>query len=124
MGQVDKIIFQGRVVDYDDPLRLGRLRVIPESENVNEIKETITQACKDSNDTQTGIKSKCKWTKDDPFTIIPLLPYSLNVTPKVGELVHIIYPVVQNGKSQSRKYADRAKCYIPSIPSTPLSMAY
>jgi len=124
MERIDKIIFQGRVVDNDDRLRLGRLRVIPEGENVDEIKNSIIQACKDPNDTLTGIKTTCKWTKDDPFTIIPLLPYSLNVTPKVRELVHIIYPVVQNGKSQSRKYADRAKFYIPSLPSTPLSSAY
>ena len=124
MERIDKIFFQGRVVDNDDRLRLGRLRVIPEGENVDEIKNSIIQACKDPNDTLTGIKTTCKWTKDDPFTIIPLLPYSLNVTPKVRELVHIIYFVVQNGKSQSRKYADRAKVYIPSLPSTPLSSAY
>jgi hypothetical protein len=124
MERIDKIFFQGRVVDNDDRLRLGRLRVIPEGENVDEIKNSIIQACKDPNDTLTGIKTTCKWTKDDPFTIIPLLPYSLNVTPKVRELVHIMYFVVQNGKSQSRKYADRAKFYIPSLPSTPLSSAY
>jgi hypothetical protein len=124
MEEINKILYQGYVVDSDDPLRLGRLRVIPDSENVEDIKSTVTQACKDETDVVTGVKRKCKWTKDDPFTIIPLLPYSLNITPKENELVHIIYPVVQNAKSQSRKYSDRNRFYIPAIPSTPLAFAY
>ena len=124
MEEINKILYQGYVIDSDDPLRLGRLRVVPESENINDIKSTVVQACKDDTDIETGVKRKCKWTKDDPFTIIPLLPFSLNVTPKKNELVHIIYPIVQNAKSQSRKYADRSRFYIPAIPSTPLSFAY
>ena len=103
MEEINKILYQGYVVDSDDPLRLGRLRVIPDSENVEDIKSAVIQGCKDETDVVTGVKRKCKWTKDDPFTIIPLLPYSLNITPKENELVHIIYPVVQNAKSQSRK---------------------
>ena len=124
MEEINKILYQGYVVDSDDPLRLGRLRVIPDSENVEDIKSAVIQGCKDETDVVTGVKRKCKWTKDDPFTIIPLLPYSLNITPKENELVHIIYPVVQNAKSQSRKYSDRNRFYIPAIPSTPLSFAY
>jgi hypothetical protein len=124
MEEINKIIFQGYVVDSDDPLRLGRLRIIPEMENVNDIKQNITPACKDDSDIETNVKKKCKWTKDDPFVILPLLPYTVNITPKEGELVHIIYPVVQDGKSQSRKYADRARFYLPASPSTPLSVNY
>lgn len=124
MEEINKILYQGYVVDSDDPLRLGRLRVIPDSENVEDIKSTVIQACKDETDVVTGVKRKCKWTKDDPFTIIPLLPYSLNITPKENELVHIIYPIVQNAKAQTRRYSDRNRFYIPAIPSTPLSFAY
>ena len=124
MEQINKIIFQGYVVDSDDPLRLGRLRVIPESENIDDIKSNIPSECKDDTDIETNLKKKCKWTKDDPFLISPLLPFTVNITPKNGELVHIIYPVVQDGNSQSRKFADRARFYLPASPSTPLSVNY
>jgi hypothetical protein len=124
MEQISKIIFQGYVVDADDPLRLGRLRVVPESENLDDIKSNIPPECKDDGDIETGLKKKCKWTKDDPYVILPLLPFTINITPKNGELVHIIYPVVQDANSQSRKFADRARFYLPATPSTPLSVSY
>jgi hypothetical protein len=119
MDQIGKIIFLGEVVDADDPDRLGRIRFIPESiPEMDDMKKTLSPDCTDGADVITNVKKKCKWTKDDPFLVSPLLPFSINITPKVGELVYIIYPVVQNAQSQSRIHADLTKYYIPSSPST------
>jgi len=125
-----KLIHQGVVLDSDDPLRLGRLRVLEDNYKLNDIKETIVERCKSGNvqnstvDIETGIKNICKWTKDDPFVIVPLLPFTLSITPKKGELVNIIYSYTQNPSSQTNFLADRNRFYVPVSPSTPLSVVY
>jgi hypothetical protein len=125
MDQIGKIIFLGEVVDSDDPDRLGRIRFIPESiPELDNMKKSLATECTDGTDIITNVKKKCKWTKDDPFLVSPLLPFSLNITPKAGELIYIIYPVVQNAQSQSRIYADQTKYYIPTSPSSTMSVAY
>jgi hypothetical protein len=125
MDPIGKILFLGEVVDSDDPDRLGRIRFLPDSLPEREnMKSSLATECVDDTDTVTNLKKKCKWTKDDPFLVSPLLPYSLNITPKVGELIYIIYPVVQDARSQSRIYADQTKYYIPASPSSPMSVAY
>jgi hypothetical protein len=119
-----KIVYQGTVLDNDDPLRLGRLRVLPEIELLDDIKESIPSQCKDLSDVETNVKQTCKWKENDPFVILPLLPFSMNITPKKGELVYILYPYVQDPSSQSRYLSDRNRFYLPTTPSTPLSVIY
>jgi hypothetical protein len=125
MDKIGKIIFLGEVVDADDPDRLGRIRFIPESiPEMDDMKKSLSPDCTDSADIITNVKTKCKWTKDDPFLVSPLLPFSINITPKATELVYIIYPVVQNAQSQSRISADQTRYYIPSSPSTVMSVKH
>jgi hypothetical protein len=122
--ELGKILFEGKVLDSDDPLRLGRLRILPIIEKIDDIKESIPQKCKDVTDVETGIKQICKWKENDPFVILPLIPFYAQITPKKDELVYVLYPYVQDPSSQSRYLSDRNKFYIPSSPSTPLSVIF
>jgi len=64
-----KLIHQGRVLDSDDPLRLGRIRIIEDNVNLNDIKESITERCKSGSnpnpnvDVEQGIKTSVSGPK-------------------------------------------------------------
>lgn len=127
MMEISRIISYGKVIDNDDLLRLGRLRIVPLNQNQQEITKSAIESCRIV-DTQgtlyDDIKDSCKWTENDPFLVLPLLPYSLNITPKKDELVIILYPTVQNAESTSTIFSDNFKYYIPITPTTPLRLVY
>jgi hypothetical protein len=124
--EVGKIIYYGKVIDADDLLRLGRLRVAPLSQNQQEIASSAIEACKESSGQglNDDVIVKCRWTQNDPFLVQPLLPYTLNITPKKDEIVMLIYPMVQNAESSTTLFSNNFKYYIPMSPTTPLRVVY
>jgi hypothetical protein len=85
-----KVIFQGYVINNQDPLMLGRIRAIP-------IEETESALLPDNWNPEKDI-----WTERDPLIYLPLLPYYLSQVPKENEYIHIFYyntsQVVDNTK--------------------------
>lgn len=121
--EIGKLLFTGIVTDNADPYRLGRLRVQPDNQTKSDILNSVDP--KYLSPTKNDISLVYLWSKYDPFVFLPLLPFSLNVTPKVNESVNILYPVVQSvGKTQLTKFTDSAKYYIPSSPSSPMAVGY
>jgi hypothetical protein len=86
------IVYYGEVVDVDDPLNLGRLRIKPKDWQIKSHKNA------------DPIKDSEKWTTKDPFVYLPLLPIFLYQVPKIGEWVNLMYA--------NPEYEDRNKYYI------------
>jgi hypothetical protein len=121
--KIGKIIFEGDVIDTADIYRLGRIRVQPD----NQLKKAILDSVDDKylNSTKDEISIIYQWSKNDPFVYLPLLPFSLNITPKPTERVMLMYSVVQNiGNTQLTKFTDGARYYLPTSPSSPMAVAY
>ena len=113
----NKIIFPGKCIDNKDPLVLGRIRVEPVVDNWQEIMSSIPTYCAVYDPTNKNkiidINTDCRWTNDDPFMFLPLLPFFINVTPKEGEYVHIIF------MNKDFKYQDQF--YIQGQFSSPMA---
>ena len=86
--KIGKIIFEGDVIDTADIYRLGRIRVQPD----NQLKKAILDSVDDKylNSTKDEISIIYQWSKNDPFVYLPLLPFSLNITPKPKERVMLM----------------------------------
>lgn len=112
-----RIWFYGVVVDNQDPLNLGRVRIHLLTEDITAIKKSYE-----------GFGPKDYWTADDPFVFNSLLPLYIWSVPKIDELVQIYYHepnntqflnayyiqgpfnriqnIVQENYNESQKYTD------------------
>jgi hypothetical protein len=122
MSQRDKnkIIFPGKCIDNNDPLVLGRIRAVPETDNYQEIIAGIPTNCAIYDPTNKekiiDIKDECKWTIDDPFLFLPLLPFFINSSPKNNEYVHIVFA--------NKDYKYQSQFYIQGPYSSPMASPF
>ena len=97
---VEDIIKFGVCVNNDDPLQIGRIRAVIDTEQTqgSPIDEIDEDALKKTYDESTqDVKNKysapelLKWTKYDPNLLTPFLPAYINIVPKVKENIKIIF---------------------------------
>ena len=78
-----KIIYQGFVINNQDPLMLGRIRAIRLIDNLDDILRSVTDP--------PWNEEKDIWTNRDPLIFTPLLPYFIYQVPKTNELIQVMY---------------------------------
>ena len=91
--QNNKIIYQGYVVNNQDPLMLGRVRAVPVTEIAADL---LPEDWNEENDI---------WTERDPLIYLPLIPYYISQVPRIDEYIHIFY-------YNTKQRVDNTKFYI------------
>ena len=106
-------IFFGTCLGSDDPLMLGRVRVLPET--MNEASLANSNSKFDENSTDPNKNGP--WSDVDPFVYLPLLPYFVNQVPKKGEKVMLFY-------YNTNTKTGRNKFYMISTFSSPATIKF
>ena len=120
LGENKKIIYGGIVQKGTDDIMIGRIRVFPDHENVQQILNSYKgKQIKNKdilNPNGTDINEDFFFTDDDPFSYLPLLPLNFNYIPKEGEYVHIIYSNANYNQGRKDQF------YMPGPKSTPRNL--
>ena len=103
-----QIIYKGQCIDSNDPMRLGRIRAILRTENVDD-REKANQ--------NFGKQIYKEWDPNDPFVYNPLLPFFVNTPPKENEYVHLFY-------SNITRQGGRDKFYVGGVYSSPTTSKF
>jgi len=79
----NSIFFQCKVLDVNDPMMLGRIRGVLVTDNPDDILNGVQDP--------PWNPKKDPWTQRDPLVFNPLIPYYIYATPKVNELVQVMF---------------------------------
>jgi hypothetical protein len=118
-----KIIYGGRVIANNDPWMIGRVRIFPDDETIQQILESKkgqydSQGISILNDNESDIRDVFQFTSKDPFVYLPLLPINLSILPEINEYVNIIYSNKEENTGRKNQY------YVASTKSTVMNITY
>jgi hypothetical protein len=105
MANSKQIIFPGVVIDNKDPMMLGRIRVLPQTEKNSSIENSFL-----------GFDNEKIWGPDDPLVFLPLLPLHFFNVPIEKEYVQIIY--------QDKDFRRENQFYLPGPLSSPMNIRF
>lgn len=108
-----QVFFEGRVIDNQDPLMLGRIRVKP----ANDVEQELLKSAKGFNEKSPTPDEDGPWSYKDPFVFLPLLPYYINTVPKIGEHVNLFFQYRSLRTSKN-------KFYVSGPLSTPVNINF
>ena len=119
---IRRVLYGGTVKNITDPLNSGRIRVMPDPpinipqvlKAYDNLKDSKGNSILDSS--SQDVSEAAKFTDNDPFVFLPLLPLNLNLTPSVGEYVHIIYMDIENNPQKRNQF------YIPAFKASPMNL--
>ena len=103
--------FYGICVANDDPLMLGRVRIYPDQQMIDEVIRSVDGFNEDSSTPEVD----GPWSILDPFVYLPLLPYFINQIPQEGEYATLFY-------FNNKKQMGRNKYYMISTFSSPTTI--
>jgi hypothetical protein len=106
-------LYYGKVIQSDDPQKLGRVRALISPGEMNNIFRIPEDKINENGD---DIQDAYKWTREDPYVYLPLLPFFNKISVKPSELVLIFFG--------NPEYPQQNKFYIPGVFSSPTSIAY
>jgi hypothetical protein len=120
---IKKIIYGGRVVANNDPWMIGRVRIFPDDEVIQQILDSKkgeydSQGVSILNDNQSDIRDVYQFTSKDPFVYLPLLPINLSILPEINEYVNIIYSNKEENTGRKNQY------YVASTKSTVMNIQF
>lgn len=110
----NKLIWPGIVLDNNDIMGLNRIRIKQQTKNFEEYLSTVPPEY--LNEDRTDLQEKFKWTSQDPFVSLPLLPFFINQTPKPGEYVNLFF--------SNKDYTTENVYYIQGMFSSPMMSTY
>lgn len=110
----NKFLWPGIVLSNDDIMGLNRIRVKQETKNFQDYLDTVPAEY--WNEDKTDLQEKYWWKDQDPFVTLPLLPFFINQTPKVGEYVNLIF--------SNKDYTTENVYYIQGMFSSPMMTNY
>lgn len=107
------LLFQGIVIDTEDPMMLGRVRA--RFQNPPSDMGSYDDIIKSINNPPWN-EEKDKWTARDPFVFVPLMPYFVYQVPKNEELIQLVY--------LNKDYKFQNQYYIQSNFSSPTTTKF
>ena len=99
----NSIFFQCKVLNNEDQMMLGRIRGVRLIDNYDDIIKSVTDP--------VWNPETDPWTERDPFVFNPLLPYFVYSTPKVDELVQVLY-LNKDFKYQNQYFVQNTFSYV------------
>lgn len=114
--QNPKLFYISTVIDNEDTFLLGRVRCFPQDWPIKSILDEL-EGSGILNQNKSDVADKYKFTSQDPFVFMPLLPPYMSFIPKPGESVWLMYTDAKDNWGKKEQF------YIVTTKTNPFNVA-